>query len=56
MTMAAASGISVTACSTADARAWWRIEAVRTGTDWRGLIDAAEAVLSGLRIAHEVSS
>jgi hypothetical protein len=27
-------------------RAWWRIEAERTGTDWRSLLDAAAAALS----------
>ena len=42
--------------STANAREWWAVEARRCGTDWHTLIACAEAALSRLRAAHEVSS
>jgi hypothetical protein len=40
----------------AGSRRRWAIEARGCGSDWRTLIDCAEAVLSRLRIAHGVSS
>jgi hypothetical protein len=41
-----------TAPSTADIREWWRAESARVGTDWVTLLDAAEQVLSKLRVLH----
>jgi hypothetical protein len=37
-------------------RRWWAIEARRCGSDWRTLIDCAEAALFRLRTAHVSSS
>jgi len=42
----------ITFPSTANAREWWRVESRRCGTDWRSLIDCAQAVRSELRIMH----
>jgi hypothetical protein len=41
-----------TISSTANAREWWAVESRRCGTDWRSLIDCAQAVLSELRVIH----
>jgi hypothetical protein len=46
----------ITALSTANAREWWRQQAVIDHTDWTALIDAAQAVLSRLRIVHGSAS
>jgi hypothetical protein len=50
-----------TLCSTGTAfdggwRRSWAIEARRCGSDWRTLVNCAEAVLSQLRVVHGVSS
>jgi hypothetical protein len=46
----------ITATSTANAREWWAAESQRVGTDWISLLDAADAVVSRLRILHGASS
>ncbi|HMF24947.1 MAG TPA: hypothetical protein VKG24_22865 [Pseudolabrys sp.] len=46
------SSSEVTLPSTADARLWWAAESRRVGTDWRTLIDCAQAALSELRVMH----
>ena len=37
-------------------REWWQAESRRCGTDWISLVDAAQAVLSQLRVLHAVPS
>jgi hypothetical protein len=48
--------IRATIPSTASAREWWAHESRRVGTDWRALIDCAQAVLSELRVVHAGAS
>src|SRR5262249_35169816 len=43
---------TITFPSTANAREWWALEARRCRSDWISLLDAAQAVVSGLRILH----
>jgi hypothetical protein len=42
----------LTALSTANPREFWAVESKRLGSDWRSLLDCAQAVLSELRIMH----
>jgi hypothetical protein len=42
----------LTLLSTENARLWWQAESRRVGSDWRSLLDCAQAILSELRIMH----